>query len=429
MERRALVMNIGFDVGEEKPLALVLDIHNAKQSDANTMVGPPGALGPAVIAPRTEGTTIDECLEEQRRNMPRRIDFGLASAVVITEDAAREGIFPYLSWIFFHPNVRNNSYVIVTSTDLQKLFTEEARVVEGTMGGALLVSQLMADRKTAALTRVNLWEAYRIQLDGTGSLMVPFVRSQEGRIYYEGSAVFDGDRMIGLLDPDESAFVNIIAEERMPYLFTFDFIPPEVKENGQEDEQVPAVEERQEVQEEQTAEEQVQEDSEEGSSPEKGHLAEGDREPKKEQKQSNGVEGRPEREGKMDVPDEEASRMTLRFYRVQRSYDIEKIGSQQYEANIHVHFTGMLSDANPPQVRYDRDDFDAMNEQAAQALEKKMQAVIEKIQKELKADVLHLGRYVRPIDIREWEAMDWFDVYPEVTINVSVTVRVLGATR
>ncbi|QGG46278.1 Ger(x)C family spore germination C-terminal domain-containing protein [Heliorestis convoluta] len=434
MERRALVMNIGFDIGEEKPLALVLDIHNAKQSDANTMVGPPGSLGPPVIAPRTEGTTIDECVEEQRRNMPRHIDFGLTSAIVITEEAAREGIFPYLSWIFFHPNVRNNSFVIITTTDLQKLFTEQARVIEGTMGGALLVSQLLADRSTASVTRVNLWEAYRVQLDGTGSLVAPLIRSEEGRIYYDGAAIFDGDRMIGTINPEEAALVNILADERVPYHFTFTFTPPE----REQEEQQPAVEERQEAQDEEgqgaegsVTETLASEEKETEASPEKGHLDDqGAREAKEEQKKRDNAEEMDiDREGKMDVPEEKISRMTLRFHRVQRTMDVNQLGPGKYEVHIHVDFEGMLSDANPPQVRYDREDFNAMNEQGAEALREKMQKVIEKSQQELRADLLHIGRYVRAHNIRKWEEMDWPEVYPEVEMHISVNVRVLGATR
>ncbi|MBC9784757.1 Ger(x)C family spore germination protein [Heliobacterium chlorum] len=371
IERRALVMVIGFDKGEDKAVAIIPDIHNPKQSDANTQVGPQATAGPAILAPRLEGDTIEDAIESGKKRLPRILDFGLTGAIVISERAAREGIFPFLSWSLFQPTVRNNAFVMVTPSDLQSLFTEKAKTIEGTQGGNIIVSQLVSDTKSAGIARVHLWEAYRTYLDRTGCITTPYIRLVDGKVSYDGAAVFHYDKMVGRVDSKETALMMMVLSERTPYLYTFHFNSPE------------------------------------GGS----------------QKTD------PQTKGQANRRNDKSSDVTLRVQTVKRTYQVERVGPKQYRAVIKVDMDGMLTDANPPQVRYSTEDFEAMGDQATEAMHRDLEALMDKTQKQMGADVFHIGRYVRPIDIEEWRSMDWHEVFPTIPVEFDVKVRILGATR
>ncbi|MBM7867437.1 hypothetical protein GTO89_11675 [Heliobacterium gestii] len=370
IERRALVMNIGFDLGEKKALALIPDIHNPKQSESNTQPAPDKTAGPPTVAPRLEGETIDDCVEHSKTVLPRQLDFGLSGTIVIRERAAREGIFPFLSWSMFQASVRHNAYVFVSETDLQTLFSGKTITLEGTQGGNILVSQLNAETRSPAIARTFLWDAYRTYLDKTGCITVPYIRGEEGKIRYIGTAIFHHDKMVGALNVPETALMTTIREERVPFLYTFRFHAPGGSEGGRD----------------------------------------------------------PQMKGQMNARDDKVGDVTVRIQQVKSSYRVRREGPGQYAATIRVDMTGMLSDANPPQVRYTMEDFDAMGVQGSRSLVDDMDRMLKKTQ-QMRSDVLQIGRFVRPINIEEWRALDWHDVFPTVPVTFEVTLRVVGATR
>ncbi|MZP30491.1 hypothetical protein GTO91_12280 [Heliobacterium undosum] len=377
IERRLMVMNIGFDLGEKDALALIPDIHNPKQSESNTQPTPEKTAGPPTLSPRLEGETIDDCIEYSKRIMPRLLDFGLAGTIVISERAAREGIFPFLSWSMFQAQVRHNAYVLVSESDLQTLFSSKTITLEGTQGGNILVSQLNAENRSAGIARTFLWDAYRTYLDKTGCITTPYIRAEEGRIYYDGSAVFHYDKMVGTLNNLETALLTMITEERTPYLYTYRFEAP-------------------------------------GGAGEQSRGGGGGRDP--------------QTKGQMEARDDKVSDITVRIQEVKSSYRVRREGPGQYAATIRIDMTGMLSDANPPQVRYTMEDFEAMSVQGSRAIVSDMNRLLEKTQK-MNADVLHIGRYVRPINIEEWRDLNWFEIFPKIPVVFEVTLRVQGATR
>ena len=88
----------------------------------------------------------------------------------------------------------------------------------------------------------------------------------------------------------------------------------------------------------------------------------------------------------------------------------------------HIHSYTLKEEAN---VNTQQDNKD-MEREAAKVVEKEMNQAVNKIQKDLKADVLFIGDYLSKFHPKLWREIekDWDELYPDIEIEVNVTVKI-----
>ena len=198
------------------------------------------------------GKTIHEALAMMNVGIERKINLSHLSAVMFSEKVAKSGVLPYLRTFVRYREFRRTLYVFVTKGSVSELFLkdrpvletsatraiEDQRALSQTYGLAPSVQlhqfinalQTPHDDPVAPLLSMNeqVSKEKKKQAGSSKNLQgaqVSFTpgsinRSGGNPIECVGTAVFRGDRMVGVLSGDETRYLQLLSKALQQFVLT-----------------------------------------------------------------------------------------------------------------------------------------------------------------------------------------------------------------
>lgn len=203
----AVVSLVGIDQAEQG-IRVTVNIVAPKQ--AGTGGGGGGAPGQATgfVVYSSEGSTTLEALRRMQLSLPRRLFFGHARALVLGREFAQAGIRPAIDFWSRHPESRLLMRMMVAENQAEELL-RAAPKLEKLLSEALRETINLSGRSRTMLRDIIP------ELRNGGNPVMPTIRvvlGPDGQqdVIVSGSAVFDGDRLIGYLGAGEMVWLKWI---------------------------------------------------------------------------------------------------------------------------------------------------------------------------------------------------------------------------
>lgn len=199
---RAIVAGFAVDKGQDKKYLLTVEITNL------SVEGKEVTMQPEIFD--MEGDTLFEAIRNLISKTGRMLYWGHATAMLISEEVAREGVRPVLDLVYRDPEVRMDIDLLISreKTARELLVAEEGL---RNIRSYALTETVTASTNTSRIFPTELWHYVSyLGFEGSSPVVpaVQFTRDDEKkRAQIYGSAVFKGDRMIGWLPQDDNLFL------------------------------------------------------------------------------------------------------------------------------------------------------------------------------------------------------------------------------
>ncbi|MGO4887986.1 Ger(x)C family spore germination protein [Anaerobacillus sp. MEB173] len=209
----ALVMAVGIDFDKENELVEVT-AQIVRPGSAREQTG--ASTGEPIYTATAEGETIFEAIRNLGRYSSRRVFWAHTVVVVLNEESARKGVNDVIDFFSRNNELRMNTWVVVTSEkasnlvatntgleiipaeSLEKLFRYSTRIAEAPKTDMLLLaSSFISEDYHPILARVEM-KSRGISAENPGEY------GATPQVELSGTAVFEDDKMVGWLNPEES---------------------------------------------------------------------------------------------------------------------------------------------------------------------------------------------------------------------------------
>jgi germination protein, Ger(x)C family len=164
-----------------------------------------------------EGLTIFDAIRKLITKTGKKLFWSHCLAIIFSEEIAKEGIIPDIDWFIRDSEPRRTAWVLISKDidagDILKLSSQNVnRIV------SMDINDLMKNYNVSfRFPKVNL-RTFRNQIESTGvdavAPLIMYKNSHDnGDICIEGSAVFKKDKLVGMLNGDETFRYLIISEK------------------------------------------------------------------------------------------------------------------------------------------------------------------------------------------------------------------------
>jgi len=158
------------------------------------------------------GETVVEATNLLRFRLPKALDLSSTRAFLIKDTIAETGLRKYLEFSIRERSVPLDTVIALVSGKMEKIFSSANPT--GELSG--IYTKLFFEPYAGGIPRKNkvtLWEVYAKLLNPMQSNLIPLLKETEHNMFsLVGNAYFSGERMMGVLSPDESLLYEIINE-------------------------------------------------------------------------------------------------------------------------------------------------------------------------------------------------------------------------
>lgn len=221
----ALVEGVALDRAGPDRLRLTVSMSVPSRVRTPGSFGGAGTGLPSSAAMAGEGRTVVEAIDAVQRQLGRRLFWGHTEAILLGEDLARSGLGPVLDYFSRHPEPRLRTFVAVVpgraADVLGTLATIEPATATAIRKMAALrpelmttlrdfLAQLLAEDQEPVLPIIALAPRGAPQPGtletppGQSAMPPPAQQQNPVRPVLAGTAVFKADRLVGLLDAEET---------------------------------------------------------------------------------------------------------------------------------------------------------------------------------------------------------------------------------
>ncbi len=192
-----------------------------------TVVSPPLSPVPTGAAPPEDlmltssatGDTVFDAVRNINAHLPKRLFWPYLQAVVLSEDIARSGVEQHLDALFRNVRVRKNAWVFITRGPVDSVFKIDPQIERSP--AALIDALVKAEQDFLGKSRVLRLKEFQRELASPGfdpvvsvlgvwdpkeeKVLPPGAKvPKKAELALDGSAVFQGDKLVGWLSPAES---------------------------------------------------------------------------------------------------------------------------------------------------------------------------------------------------------------------------------
>lgn len=182
------------------------------------LTGDISSSGPKAKLIESRGKTIFDAARNAKRRLEKRLFFGNAQILVLSEEIAKGGhVMHLIDWFLRDAELRETAHVIVS----QEKTAAEILSVKGINNAvvAFEIENIIMDDKTATSSTSNLmlYQIYNtLHAEGLSLTLPAFhkvINDGEPASEVNGSAVFKEQNMIGYLTPEESKYLLFVLNE------------------------------------------------------------------------------------------------------------------------------------------------------------------------------------------------------------------------
>ncbi|MGE5606071.1 MAG: Ger(x)C family spore germination protein, partial [Bacteroidota bacterium] len=223
VDRRAFITNIGIDIDSRNQVRMTIQIPLLKE------VLPPGARpdsgGKDFQTISASGSSVNEAFSALEARTERRLVIQQKQLLIIGAETARSGVNPVLDWLLRSPKTPPHCLILVarsprTAKEILE-FTPQTKTMPGLTSDLTRRTVAKSDRTyfmESWLFRQKLLydpkDAYATLID---------IDQTQGKNILEGLAVFNGYRMAGELNPEETQAFGLLTNRMKSGKMTFVF--------------------------------------------------------------------------------------------------------------------------------------------------------------------------------------------------------------
>jgi len=212
LEERAFVVMIGVDRVEDGVLVTAQLTVPILSTQADTTDTQQGQSPYRVVSARAP--SVREALAVINSQTYRELDFGQLLVIIIGEELAREGL-SRLDWLVRSPRVRLTSFIAAARG-------EAAAIVSASTPAEPIPVLYLKNAYLGTFTRapevfaVTTWQALMQRFYSPyEDVIIPGVATEPYGLNFAGLALFSNNRLVGWLDPRDTAELNTLMRERM----------------------------------------------------------------------------------------------------------------------------------------------------------------------------------------------------------------------
>ena len=148
-----------------------------------------------------------DLVAQTQHGLDRQFNFGVTQIVLVSEELAREGVAPYLDYLWRKPEFSQLAQIIVVQGKASKMLE-----AGGPSGTAFRLYQYSLTARAAAAGSVPIpfWRFLSLSYAKVQDPWAPLLALEKGHFASVGTAVFRGDRMTGALGRSQTACLSWI---------------------------------------------------------------------------------------------------------------------------------------------------------------------------------------------------------------------------
>ena len=212
IDNRLLVTAIGIEQAPDNQIRIWTRFP-IPQSPQSSSSGP----GKDFFTTKQLGNTVVEAFDSLRLKLPKYLDMSGTRTIFLDQRLAEKGFLPYLEFTIRDRMLPLDTVVALISGDMEPIFTKPNPV--GELSG--VYTKLFFERYaggTAQKNMVPLWGLFSGYFNPLEENLVPLLISDPVTLFkLKGNAFFQGDRMIGMLTPEETLIYEIVTNQMTPF--------------------------------------------------------------------------------------------------------------------------------------------------------------------------------------------------------------------
>lgn len=205
IENALMVSGIAVDKTEEGLIKVTAEIVDMQGGET------------APLSSRTlfsENETVFGALQNINAKSPKKLYFGQATLIAVSEDVSRDGLINIIDLIIRDDQLRiTNDVVIAKEVPASALF--EAQQTDEQIRSYEISAILQNERDVASIVpEVQVFELINIiGSDGVSAILPAFTLNDEGALSLWGTAYFNDDKLAGFLNAHDSQLMSLIQGE------------------------------------------------------------------------------------------------------------------------------------------------------------------------------------------------------------------------
>lgn len=197
VDQRSFVMGIAFDLAETEDryvMTIELPVLSGFASQSS-------GEGPKSVMFSTVGTSVAQMATHFESRTWRELFYGHTQAIIISEDAARKSIRPFLDFFDRNPRIDRRLTLFISQGEAQEIFkTKDPRE---DLVSVYLNQMLETLTNTARVVKMNFQDSLR-NLESNGDTILPRVRSSGTEAVIAGGALIKDYKLIAWLGENET---------------------------------------------------------------------------------------------------------------------------------------------------------------------------------------------------------------------------------
>lgn len=197
VDQRSFVMGIAFDLAETEDryvMTIELPVLSGFASQSS-------GEGPKSVMFSTVGTSVAQMATHFESRTWRELFFGHTQAIIISGDAARKSIRPFLDFFDRNPRIDRRLTLFISQGEAQEIFkTKDPRE---DLVSVYLNQMLNTLTNTARVVKMNFQDSLR-NLESNGDTILPRVRSSGTEAVIAGGALIKDYKLIAWLGENET---------------------------------------------------------------------------------------------------------------------------------------------------------------------------------------------------------------------------------
>lgn len=203
VDQRSFVMGIAFDLAETEDryvMTIELPVLSGFASQSS-------GEGPKSVMFSTVGTSVAQMATHFESRTWRELFFGHTQAIIISGDAARKSIRPFLDFFDRNPHIDRRLTLFISQGEAQEIFkTKDPRE---DLVSVYLNQMLNTLTNTARVVKMNFQDSLR-NLESNGDTILPRVRSSGTETVIAGGALIKDYKLIAWLGENETRAASFL---------------------------------------------------------------------------------------------------------------------------------------------------------------------------------------------------------------------------
>lgn len=208
IDKYYFVIAIGLDKNDDDSLKLSVQIPSNSSNNSQKSSGSSQSSNYRIYT--AQGKSIDECFTILNNYLSKKINLSHCSALVISEDLAKEGIRTYFNTLNNNNELRHSCQIIISSKtafDVLDKVSSSGEVFSSRLFDYLSVSS----NYTAYTEKSTFGTVFHSITNDYNELSTIYTVVSDDTIQTSGIAIFKKDKMVGTIDANNSIFHSMVS--------------------------------------------------------------------------------------------------------------------------------------------------------------------------------------------------------------------------